>query len=70
MPISRTATSGCCFGGQLNRFPSIAGFGYHFEIRLLIEQETQAGPNDGVIVSQQNPDLCHLQPFNSACVCR
>ena len=31
-----------------------------FEIRLPFEQQTQARPNDGVIVSEQNANLLHV----------
>ncbi len=47
-------------GDQLHRFPSIASLRYHFEIGLLFEQETQARPNDGVIVSEQDANLSQV----------
>jgi hypothetical protein len=37
-------------GNKFHSFPSIARFGNNFEIGLLFEQQTQARPDDGVIV--------------------
>ena len=49
------------FGDKLDGFPPIARLGDDFEIRLLIEQQTQARPNDGVIVSEQDANLLHVK---------
>ena len=43
---------GMLLGDQLHRFPSIASLGYNFEVGLLLQQQSQARPNDGVIVSE------------------
>ena len=45
---------------QLHGFPSIAGLRYNFEVGLLLEQQTQARPNDGVIVSEQDANLSQV----------
>ena len=42
---------------QLDGLPSIARLRDHFEIGLLIEQQTQARPNDGVVVREQDANL-------------
>jgi len=47
------------FRDKLDRFPPIAGLRYYLEIGLLIEQQTQARPNDGVIVSEEDSNLWH-----------
>jgi hypothetical protein len=53
-------------GYQLNGFPSIASLRYNFEVGLLFEQQTQARPDDGVIVSEQDANLSQgqLLPFS------
>jgi hypothetical protein len=48
------------FGDKLDGFPSIASFPYDFKVRLLLEKQTQARPNDGVIVSEQDANLSHV----------
>jgi len=47
------------FRCKFHGFPSVARLSDHLEVRLLIEQKTQARTNDGVIVSEQNPNLWH-----------
>jgi hypothetical protein len=51
---------GMLFGDQFHRFPSIASLRYNFEVGLLLEQQTQARPNDGVIVSEQDANLSQV----------
>jgi hypothetical protein len=55
-------------GDQLYRFPSIASLRYNFEVGLLLEQQSQTRPNDGVIVSEQDANLSQgeLLPFQYA----
>jgi hypothetical protein len=47
------------FGNKFHRFPSIAGFRDNFEIRLLFQQQTQARPDNSVIVREQDSNLWH-----------
>ena len=51
---------GMLLGDQLNGFPSIASLRYNFEVGLLLEQQSQARPNDGVIVSEQDANLSQV----------
>jgi hypothetical protein len=57
------------FRNKLDGFPSIAGLRHDLKIRLLFEQETQARPNDGVIVSEQNANLGHSEAALTAGYC-
>jgi hypothetical protein len=45
------------FGGEFHGFSSIAGLRDHFEVGLLIQQQPQAGPDDGVVVRKQDTNL-------------
>ena len=51
-------------GDQLYRFPSIASLRYNFEVGLLLEQQSQTRPNDGVIVSEQDANLSQGEPLS------
>jgi hypothetical protein len=51
---------------QFHRLAAIARFGDYLEIRLLFEQKFNAGSNDGVVVGQQNADLCQVLSLSMA----
>jgi len=49
------------FVDKLNGLPAIGSLGHYLEIGLLFEQEAQTGPNNGVIVGEDDADLWHAQ---------
>ena len=47
---------GVMLGHKLCGLPAVFGFRHYLEGRLLLQQEAQTGPDDGVIVGQDDAD--------------
>jgi hypothetical protein len=48
-------------GDELDGFPPVARLRDNLEIRLLIQQKTKAGPNNSVVVGEQDANGGHVK---------
>src|ERR1041384_1232461 len=45
--------------GSPDRVGTVRGLAHHFHVRLGVDEQLQAGPQHGVVISDQHPDLWH-----------